>query len=110
MVPKAILCLVLLFAVSISAVYFNMDSCGFIYNGQKKTHIMFTEPGVEVKFSTSLFTSTSCTLRILAVGKVYDGVFQNKEFIQKLKVKKKSEQHFNNLLSEVNKIQCYLIP
>ena len=47
---------------------FEEDNCGFIYNGQMETHMMFTEPGVEVEFNSSLTVFTSCKLRVMAVG------------------------------------------
>merc|ERR1712013_649374 len=43
--------------------------CSFLYNGHNHTHLIFTEPGVNITFSTiggSYFTE--CQLRVLAVG------------------------------------------
>jgi len=43
--------------------------CQFLYDGKTETHLMFTEPGVNISFSTtsgSFFTE--CQLRVLAVG------------------------------------------
>ena len=45
--------------------------CGFIHDDTKKTHMMFTDPGVEVQIETSLSVS-ECEIRILAVGKTYE--------------------------------------
>ena len=56
---------------------FNEDNCGFFYNGRLETHMMFTEPGVKVEFNTSFSLSSSCQIRVLAVGgggqAAYDG-------------------------------------
>merc|ERR1712179_85047 len=45
--------------------------CSFHYEGHNHTHLMFTEPGVDITFSTSggsYFTDTECQIRVLAVG------------------------------------------
>ena len=41
--------------------------CGFIYDGNKGTHMMFTDPGIEIVFHTDSSLSL-CQLHVLAVG------------------------------------------
>jgi len=41
--------------------------CGFIYDGKKENHMMFTDPGVDIVFHTDSSLNL-CQLRVLAVG------------------------------------------
>merc|ERR1712179_61457 len=43
--------------------------CSFLYEGKSQTHLMFTEPGVNITFSINEVSNVSeCQVRILAVG------------------------------------------
>merc|ERR1719153_1283734 len=50
--------------------------CSFLYDGHNHTHLIFTEPGVNITFSTSGGSYFSeCQLRVLAVGGGGDGYY-----------------------------------
>ena len=51
----------------------NFDSCGFIFNDKEETHMVFTEPNVEVELKT-IASILPCQLRVLAIGRDEEGI------------------------------------
>ena len=47
--------------------------CSFLYDGTSQTHLMFTQPGVNITLSASRPFIAECQLRVLAVGGGGDG-------------------------------------